>query len=74
VRPVVVLARIALIVALVSGGFVPVVLLPDVASAQDQGHGFAVFGSTHLFKSDVPTWEFNDTEPVVGGRVGFWLG
>ena len=65
-----VLTRIVLIVALVSVGFV------SVAFAQDQGHGFAdlYFGGTHLFKSDVPTWEFNDTEPVGGARVGFWLG
>ena len=68
--------RIVLIVALISVGFASVVFSPHVGSAQDQGHGFAdlYFGGTHLFKSDVPTWEFNDTEPVVGGRVGFWLG
>jgi hypothetical protein len=51
-------------------GIASVPLSPSEASAQDQGRGFVdlYFGGTHLFKSDVPTWEFDDTEPVVGGR------
>jgi hypothetical protein len=67
---------LVIVLALVCAGLV-VPLSPDTASAhEDRERGFAdlYFGGTHLFKSDVPTWEFNDTESVVGGRVGFWLG
>jgi outer membrane protein with beta-barrel domain len=70
------LVRIVLIVVFLSTGFAPASLLPSDASAQDQGRGFVdlYFGGSHFFKSDVPTWDFDDTEPIVGGRLGFWLG
>jgi Outer membrane protein beta-barrel domain len=46
---------------------------PYPASAQDRERGFVdlYLGATHLAKSDVPTWTFNDAVPVGGARVGF---
>ena len=49
---------------------------PAPVEAQGQERGFVDLygGATRLFEADVPTWQFADNTPVVGARVGVWLG
>lgn len=51
-------------------------LLPAPAGAGERGRGFvdAYGGVAGLLESDVPDARFADAVPVVGGRVGVWLG
>lgn len=49
-------------------------LAPVEAQGQERGFVDLYGGATRLFEADVPTWQFADTAPVIGARVGVWLG
>lgn len=57
-------------------GLLVVLVVVGVAAAEERERGFLdVYGGVMgMLESDVPEWKFFDSSPVIGGRVGVWIG
>lgn len=66
------IALTALVLAVATGA--PMWRSEAAAEQPEQAFVDLYGGFLHLFESDVPDWKLKDDTPVVGGRVGVWIG